>query len=179
MKISSLLPIVLVLLASASARGDEPRRNGTGPEVLPQGLRPPASDVPGDSDLIARRSASGAARPKPVPRQQSGFGIAELSVFVGIGETYAILPKGSVIFCPDVHAARLQPKASGKLVAWPDFLAANRNWISTREVTLAQVHGEAPLSETDRKTFAAAGRIVVATLRGNPITVLPYTGPQP
>lgn len=179
MRASSLLSVAVVLLASASTRGDEPRRNGTGPEVLPPGLRPPASDVPDDSDLIARRDAAGATRPKPVPRQRNGYGIAELSVFVGIGETHAILPKGSVIFCPEIHTARLQPKAFGKPVAWPDFLAANRNWIATREVTLAQVRGEAPLSEADRKSFAAARRIVVATLRGNPVTVLPYTGPQP
>jgi hypothetical protein len=115
--------------------------------------------------------------PNPVPRQAKGYGIAELSVFIRHGDNHAILPKGSVIFRPDALATRVSNKAAGKPVAWNEFMVANRNWISTHEVTLAQVRGEAPLSEVDRRAFATAGRIVIATLRGNPVTVLPVPSP--
>ncbi|MCW1921651.1 hypothetical protein OKA05_03745 [Luteolibacter arcticus] len=179
MKPLPLLFAALGLLASAPTRGDEPRRSGRGPEVLPPGLLPPANDVSGDEAFIARRDAAGAARPKPVARKAKDYSIAELSAFISNGETHAILPKGSVVFCPDAVATRVSNKAVGKPVAWPDFLVANRNWISTHEVTLPQIRGEAPLSESDRKAFAAAGRIVIATLRGNPVTVLPVTVTPP
>jgi len=154
MKSLPLLFAALGLLASAPTRGDEPRRSGRGPDVLPPGLQPPANEVTNDEAFRA-----------------------ELSVFIGHGESHAILPKGSVIFCPDGFAARVSNKAAGTPVAWKEFLVANRNWISTHEVTLAQVRGEAPLSESDRKAFASAGHIVIATLRGNPVTVLPVPSP--
>ena len=63
-------------------------------------------------------------------------------------------------------------RAAGKPAAWPDFLVANRNWLATREVTLAQIRGEASFTAQDREAYAKAGRLVVATLRGNPVTVL-------
>jgi hypothetical protein len=177
MKIPPLLFIALGLLASAPTRGEEPRPSGRGPEVLPPGLQSPASDVTNDEAFRARRSASGATMPKPVPMRAKSYSIAELSVFISHDETHAILPKGSVIFCPDALTSRVSNRAAGTPVAWSEFLVANRNWISTHEVTLAQVRGEAPLSEGDRKTFATAGRMVIATLRGNPITVLPVPSP--
>jgi hypothetical protein len=177
MKLPPLLFAALGLLASTPTRGDEPRRSGRGPEVLPPGLQPPANDVTNDEAFRARRNAAGNASPKPVPRQVKGYGIAELSVFINHGENHAILPKGSIIYCPDVLATRVSNKTGGKPIAWNDFLVANRNWISTHEVTLAQVRGEAPLSESDRKAFATAGHVIIATLRGNPVTVLPAPSP--
>lgn len=173
MKIPPLLLIVVGLLASAPAGADEPRPSGRGPEVLPPGLQPPASEVTNDEAFRARRNASGATIPKPVPKQAKSYSISDLSVFICLNDTHAILPKGSVIFSPDALATRVSNRASGKPVAWSEFLVANRNWLSTHEVTLAQVRGEASLSEGDRKAFATAGRLVVATLRGNPVTVLP------
>lgn len=177
MKLPPLLFVALGLLASAPTRGDEPRRSGRGPDVLPPGLQPPANDVTNDEAFRARRIAAGTAMPKPIPRQAKGYSIAELSVFISQGEAHTILPKGSVIFCPDDLATRVSNKAAGTPVAWNEFLVANRNWISTHEVTLAQVRGEAPLSENDRKAFATVGHIVIATLRGNPVTVLSAPSP--
>jgi len=178
MKLLIFLFVALGLLAGLPGRGEESRRGGSGPEVLPPTLQPPANDVTNDDALRARRNASGTTMPKPVPRQARGYGMAELSVFVSLGESHTILPKGSVIFCPDVLASRVSNRLSGKPVRWKDFLVANRNWISTHEVTLAQVRGEAPLSEDDRRAFATSGRMVIATLRGNPVTVLPAPTPS-
>jgi hypothetical protein len=172
MNLPPLLFAALGLLTSAPARGDEPRRSGRGLEVLPAGLQPPAKEVTGDEAFVARRDAAGTVQPKPVPRLAKGYGIAELSSFIGSADTHTIVPKGAIIFCPDALASRVLARAAGKPVAWPDFLVANRNWIATREVTLAQVRGEAPFTDQDREAFAKAGRLVVATLRGNPVTVL-------
>ena len=177
MKIPPLLFTALGLLASAPTRGEEPRPSGRGPEVLPPGLQPPASEVTNDEAFRARRNASGSTMPKPVPTQAKSYSISDLSVFISHNETHAILPKGCVIFSPDALATRVSNRAAGKPVAWSEFLVANRNWISTHEVTLAQVRGEAPLSESDRKAFATVGHIVIATLRGNPVTVLPVPTP--
>jgi hypothetical protein len=158
--------------AGALASAQEPRPEGTGPKVLPPDLAPPSSDLPNDEQLEARRSAGGAARPKPVARREKSYSLAELSQFVGEGPNCVILPKGSVLFCPDAMAARVLSKPAGTMTAWTDFLTANRNWITTHEVTVAQVTGEKPISEDTRASFKAAGKMVIATLRGNPVTVL-------
>ena len=141
MKISPQLLAAFCVLASLTSRGEEPRPSGKGPEVLPSGLQAPASEVTNDEAFRALRNASGATMPKPVPKQAKSYGIAELSVFFSHSGDPAILPKGSVIFCPDSLAGRVSNRAVGKPVAWPEFLVANRNWISTHEVTLAQVRG--------------------------------------
>lgn len=180
MKTFLLLLAVATANVSGLAFAQEPRPEGTGPKVLPPDLAPPSSDLPNDEQLEARRSASGAAKPKPGARRKKGYSLAELSQFVGEGPACVILPKGSVLFCPDAMASRVLSKPAGTMTAWPDFLTANRNWITTHEVTVAQVTGEKPISDETRTSFKAAGKMVIATLRGNPVTVLvPPATPTP
>lgn len=168
--LQAILPLALFLASMAVA--EEPRRQGIGPEMLPEGPRAPTSDLPSDEDLNARREAAGAMAPKVVTRKPRGYSLEALSQFIGQGDYSTILPKGSVIHCPEALAARLLAKPQGHMMGWPEFLIANRTWITTHEVTQAQTVGEAPLSEADRSSFAAGGKIVIATLRGNPVTVL-------
>ncbi|GAA5481427.1 hypothetical protein [Haloferula sargassicola] len=96
-----------------------------------------------------------------------------MSTFLRAADRWAILPKGSVIFCPDKWAAKVGRSAGGEPLAWPAFLAANRAWVSTYEVSPEQVRGEKPIPDSARREFARADRVVVATLRGHPVTLLP------
>lgn len=172
MKLSRIVCHAALSIGAAFA-GESRSSGGVGPAVLPEDVRPAHADLPTDEELIERRSASNPERPKPVPAKPSGFDIRELSMYLGAGEVFTILPKGCVIHCPDRLTDRLLAAPSGKAVPWQEFLPANRAWVSTREVTAAQARGEEELSEEDWAAFAAQGRIVVATLRGNPVTVLP------
>lgn len=169
---------LLSLSLALSAAAQEPRKQGIGPSVLPEGPLVPSKDLPGDEELAARRGASGATGVKAVPKKARGFTLEALSQFVSQGEQSAILPKGSVIHCPDVLSTRLVAKPAGALMTWPDFLITHRAWITTHEVTLAQIMGDSPLSEAEQNSFRQGGKMVVATLRGNPVTVLP-PAPKP
>lgn len=167
------------LLSLQIGVAEENRKTGIGPEVLPPGPLTPTADLPNDEALAARR---GAAKPKFTRIEEKGYGLAEFSQFLRFGETGTILPKGSVISCPDSLAAHLVDGPSRTMLSWPDFLAANRNWLTTQEVSLAHVKGEMPFSESDRASFKAGGKMVVATLRNNPVTVLvkpPVPAPAP
>ncbi|QJE97727.1 hypothetical protein [Luteolibacter luteus] len=163
-----------------ASEAEDARKGGIGPEVLPPGALAPTADLPNDEALAARREAGGTVSPKIVPRKEKGYGLAEFSQFLSFGETGTILPKGSVLYYPDAHSIRLISGASKTMLSWPDFLTANRSWLATHEVSLAQVKGEAPISESDRASFKAGGKMVVATLRNNPVTVLikPSTTPS-
>ena len=164
---------LLSLSLAFSATAQEPRKQGIGPSVLPEGPLVPSKDLAGDEELAARRAASGATGVKAVPKKARGFTLESLSQFVNQGDLSAILPKGSVIHCPDALAIHLVAKPTGTLMAWPDFLVTHRAWITTHEVTPAQIKGDVPLSEAELSSFRQGGKMVVATLRGNPVTVLP------
>jgi hypothetical protein len=90
-----------------------------------------------------------------------------------------ILPKGSVIHCPEALAARVLTMPRGKLMEWQQFLVAHRAWITTREVSQEQIRGEAAFTEIDRSAFHKGGKLVVATFRGHPVTVLSPAVPTP
>ncbi|MBB5351774.1 hypothetical protein HNR46_002013 [Haloferula luteola] len=138
-------------------------------------------ELPSDADIRALRSAGGIIEPRPVPRRRDGFGLEALSEYlIGFG-THAMLPKGSILFCPDARASQRAGQAKGRPTPWPDFLAGNRGWVTTFEVSLAQIRGEEPVPAEKWESFSADGKVVVATHRGLPVTVLapPPTVPSP
>lgn len=171
---------VFVLIA-VYARAQEPeRKSGRGPELLPAKMQGPSNDLPGDAELEARRAASGGPKLRVVPKTAQPYSLAELSQFLGEGERSVILPKGAVIHCPEALAAKLLAAPCGTITSWPDFLLAHRAWVTTREVTQEQIRGEAAFTDSDRAAFRSGGKLVVATFRGNPVTVLtPVPSPTP
>lgn len=175
---SSFIFILACLSWQQIAGGQESRKGGIGPEVLPPGPIAPTADLPSDEALAERRNAGGAVSPKIMPRKSKSYGLAEFSQFLGFGEAGTILPKGSILYCPDSLATHVITGPNRTMLGWPDFLAANRNWLTTHEVSLGQVKGE-PISESDRASFKAGGKMVIATLRNNPVTVLVKTPPPP
>ncbi|WP_367873458.1 hypothetical protein [Luteolibacter sp. Populi] len=169
LKIAAVSAVFQVLASNAR----EPRHSGIGPEHLPATLLAPANDLPGDEALAALR----ATKLKVVPKAARDFTLADLSQFLGEGGTSVILPKGSVIHCPEALTARILDSPGGTLIPWPEFLIAHRNWVSTREVATAQIRGEAGFTDSDRAAFKAGGKLVIATFRGNPVTVLAPPAP--
>ena len=165
------------ILIAAYARQEQPpakeeRRSGQGPEYLPAIVQGPASDLPSDAELEARRGAGSSRKPRVVPKSPHAFSLAELSQFLGEGESSVILPKGAVIHCPEALTAKLLTTPGGKVMPWPEFLIAHRAWVTTREVSQEQIRGEAAFTDSDRASFLSGGKLVVATFRGNPVTVL-------
>lgn len=177
------LPIFLLAMFPLSAVclfADQDHKSGQGAAVVPAVLSPPDKDLTGDEKLLALRASGGNPGPRVVRRRSEGYGLLELSQFVGDGGTSVILPKGSVLFCPEAMAGRLIKRPEGKLVPFGEFLVAHRAWFTTFEVSPAQVRGEAPLPESRLKSFASGGKLVVATMRGFPVTVItPTPFPQP
>lgn len=157
----------------------EERRSGQGPEYLPPTVQGAANDLPSDADFEARRAAGNAPKLRVVPKPPRDFSLEALSQFLGDAESSVILPKGSVIHCPEALTARLLTVPRGKLMDWQEFLVAHRAWITTREVSQEQIRGEAAFTEIDRSAFHKGGKLVVATFRGHPVTVLSPAVPTP
>lgn len=84
-----------------------------------------------------------------------------------------LVPKGAVIHIPHNLQSRVGFEKGAKLVTWDKFFAANRGWISTKEVTFEQASGEQPFDEETRASMERSTRLTIATFKKGPISVLP------
>jgi hypothetical protein len=99
------------------------------------------------------------------------------------GSRWTIVPVGSVVHIPERMKSRVGATPSGELLAWQDFLALNRAWISTCEVSFEQASGKDPLPAERTAFWAKQDKIIVAVHQSGPIsfrgsTETPTT-PQP
>jgi hypothetical protein len=85
-----------------------------------------------------------------------------------------LVPKSALVLVPEKFKATVNNHQAGsKIVSWLDFYSVNRGWISTVEVTFAQARGEEPVSPETLATLGESGNMIVAVLKGGPISVLP------
>jgi len=93
------------------------------------------------------------------------------------GGLLTLVPKNAVVHIPQGLEPRLLPQDGARIVTWLEFLNANRNWITTIDVTLPQAQGLEPLSESTLKSIASSRSIILAFYRGSPISLLPPKEP--
>lgn len=175
MKPYHLILTFATLAIPVSAQTTE-RRSGIGPEMLPRETGSPSTDVITDQEFIDRRNAGtgSSPAPKPIPPKPSSYGLLEMSTAIQSGANFMLIPKGSVIWCPSEHQGKIVQHPAGKFTDWTSFVTANRNWITTMEVTKEQAFGKAPLALEIIERHRKGTLVVIATLNGSPITLIPY-----
>lgn len=150
--------------------------------------RPPMRKAPTNEELIVQLRASEqemalATASKPasstVDTRSSGpapdlFDTSDILCYNG---AFTLVPKTAVLQFPKNLADRLKVQPGAKVVSWLDFYSANRNWITTVEVTKSQAAGAQPLSEQTADHMAKCGKLVVATFEGNPVSLHPVPRP--
>lgn len=95
------------------------------------------------------------------------------------GNVATLVPKRAVLHVPADLRGTLGLPDNPRLVSWPEFLAQNRAWIRTIEVSRAQAEGQSPLDESVVEMFKDCRQVVVATYQTGPISVLPFVDPEP
>lgn len=93
-------------------------------------------------------------------------------VFV-FGDKATLVPKQSVLHFPEHHKSKVGKAGDAKIVPWGEFLAANRGWIRTVEVSREQAEGQKALPEETTLRFKDSSQVIVATHLSGPIAVLP------
>lgn len=86
------------------------------------------------------------------------------------GSRWTIVPNGAVVFIPEQMKSRVGATPSGELLAWSDFLALNRAWISTCEVSFEQASGKEPLAAERTEFWAKQDKVVIAVHQRGPIS---------
>ena len=84
------------------------------------------------------------------------------------------VPKQAVLNLPDRLKDRTTLKKGSHVKSFAEFATANRGWVSTFEIKLDQALGKTPIDEKKQEWLAGSGRVVIATLQGGPVSVLPY-----
>ena len=106
----------------------------------------------------------------PVTRP-AGQSIIKQSSILHDGTNWTLVPKGAVIFIPAALKGRVDVKPVGTLLSWADFLAKNRGWITTTDVSFDQAAGNQPMPAERAAFWAKQDKIVVAVHQNGPISV--------
>jgi hypothetical protein len=154
-------PVVLAQSQASSA----PTRDATTPQQLAERQR------------IAREQLASRPAPTLVPepeRKRSLLADSHILSYYGVS---TLVPKSAILHLPPAFESRLGMVEGNQIQPWPAFYTANRGWITTVEVTLAQARGKEPMPEETSKAINESPNLVVATYRGGPIGISPAQAP--
>ena len=105
--------------------------------------------------------------------------LLESSDIVCFNGLATLVPKRAILGVPKHLQERLKLAPGARIVGWLEFLAANRGWITTVEVTRAQAEGNDALAEEISDRISKSNNLVVATYLKGPISVLPLKEADP
>lgn len=151
--------------------------------------RPPMRKAPTNEDLVlqlrkqeqerASRPAVTAPPSQDVTTIESPNNLMSRSEVLCYGGALTLVPKRAVLQYPEKYADRLKAIPGSNVLVFSDFYAANKNWITTYEISRAQAQGKEPLPEDARASMSKTGNLIVATFQGNPIELMPPANPTP
>ncbi len=157
-------PALILLMAGTAAAT---------PLVLPRTSQETLARLQGIDPLARYQrpeavAAPAAARPS----------IIRQSTLLHDGVHWTLVPAGAVVHVPASLKQRVGTAPAGTLLPWSDFLALNRGWLTTVEISLEQASGKQALPAERAAFWEKQDRIVIATHRGGPIS-LHQSEPQP
>ncbi len=168
------LPISLILLSlTLGASGeDKPQyRDAATHEQIALKLRKAA-----ETDVQTIQNVTTGEDPSKVNPPSDLLSSSDIICFNGLA---TLVPKRAILATPTNHQERLGIKPGARIVGWQEFYTANRAWITTVEVSRGQAEGNLEIAEETRKQIGKSTNLVVATLRGGPISVTPIEKPAP
>ncbi|RYD42426.1 MAG: hypothetical protein EOP85_11265 [Verrucomicrobiaceae bacterium] len=150
------------------------RRSGTGLEMIPSGTGNPTAEATTDAQFIEQRAAQGTPvlDGKPLPTAANPYSLMAMSSFLESNGKTVILPKGCILYRPQSQAVTFPDKPASQPVDWLEFLAANRALVRCLEVSVEQIRGAAPIPPEALDPKGQPDAVIIATLRGNPVTVI-------
>lgn len=167
------LPILLLLpaLAAPATAAEPPRfREAATHEQLALKLRKAEQHDP-----MKKLQQSTGEDPSKVNRPVNLLEQSDIVCFNGLA---TLVPKRAILATPSRYKDCLKMQPGSRIVGWADFYAANRGWITTVEVSRVQAEGNEQIAEEIRLRIGKSANLVVATLMGGPISVLPLKQPE-
>lgn len=179
MKPSSILTIAMLAGLSPTTALAQPQAGGQKMEMRDvathEALSNTLRQAQAMNPLTNYKAVEGEAATK-VYQPESIINNSDIISFNGLT---TLVPKRAILAVPDTVESRIGKHIDGhRVVAWKEFLHANRGWITTVEVSRAQAEGRQPLAESVSERFGKTSNLMVATYQGGPISVLPPLPPE-
>lgn len=173
-RITLTIAVLAFPLALSLPAQEEKRRAGIGPEMIPDGTGNPTAEAPTDAEFIKRRDAQGSPvlDGKPLPMAANSYSLMAMSCFLEGNGKAVILPKGCILYRAPSPMINCPEKPATHPVDWLEFLTANRALVRCLEVTEDQIRGVVPIPPEALDPQGKPEAVLIATLRGNPVTVL-------
>lgn len=102
------------------------------------------------------------------PRHTS---VVKESTILHDGTHWTLVPNGAVIHLPEAQRERINARPVGKLMPWPEFLARNSAWLTTREVSFDLAAGNEKIDPAVLNEWKSGDKIVIAVHQQGPIRV--------
>ncbi len=171
-----VLLVLLVGTAGLSAQTALPvmRRPVPREVVNEEALRQQMAGARKMSDLLKERKL---APVDPEQRPQVSTRLQDRSIILSDGQTFTLLPPGSILHLPAALRERVAAKPAGQFLLWPAFLERHADWLTVREVPLAMASGDAKAAAAVLAPLATEKRLVVAVYRKGPISILEAAPP--
>lgn len=140
-------------------------------------------EIASTASLKSQFNAKAKALKGPAPIIRSSLWSS--SIILIDGEKFTLVPIGSVLHLPAELRSRVVSEPEGDFTFWPAFLKRNAEWLSAKEVTLTLSRGNSQEAKALIKSLSKDSRIVIATFKGGPITILepanssPANSPRP
>lgn len=172
--------VLLVLLAgtaglSAQTSATPVMRRPVPREVVnEQALRQQMAGARKLGELLQERKL---APVDPQRRPQASTRLQDRSIILSDGQTFTLLPHGSILHLPAALRGRVAAKPAGDFLLWPAFLERHAEWLTAQEVPLAMASGDAKAAAAVLAPLAAEKRLVVAVYRKGPISILEAAPP--
>ena len=113
----------------------------------------------------------------PARRPQASTRLQDRSIILSDGESFTLLPHGSILHLPEALRTRVVAKPAGRFLLWPAFLDRHADWLAAQEVPLAMARGDARSAAAVLGPLAREKRLVVAVYRKGPISILEAAPP--
>lgn len=97
-------------------------------------------------------------------------GIFETSQMLAANGKWTLVPKGAVLYVPPSMQTYVTTSPSGTLVPLQEFIAANRQWLTTEEISIEQAAGQEALKPDAQKNWTGVNKVVVATHQGGAVS---------
>ncbi|MBK1882685.1 hypothetical protein JIN85_09670 [Luteolibacter pohnpeiensis] len=168
---SFLSVIFIVLFAAASASAQPTGKPGLGVQALSDS-RQKAAVKPVSRQAVLQRLAKNNPNAKlPVESPKPDWDATKFLDFINYEGEVTLVPKGSILFVPDQLQSNVSSAAAGKTIPWVEFIGKYRAVVETMEVTPEQASGVQPVDTNAFSTAIKTGRVIVAVIHGNPVSV--------
>lgn len=109
------------------------------------------------------------------PHQTS---VVKESTVLHDGTFWTLIPEGAVIHLPEPLCDRVNARPVGRIMPWNEFLARNKSWVRTREVSFDLAAGNEKLDPAVLSEWKTGDKLVIAVHQNGPIRVkLATAGP--